>query len=443
MLSPEDNEILCRVGSGTPMGELLRRFWLPAVLASELPGPDSDPLRLRILGEDLVAFRDTEGKIGILDAYCPHKLANMYWGRNEECGLRCAYHGWKFDTAGNCVDVANEPDSENLKRKIKIKSYPVIEQGALVWIYMCPRADPPGLPHLEWAHVPADQIHMTRWLQSSNWAQGFEGEIDSSHISFLHRTMDRRGRLPTVSTSRPSDEYWDATPSLTLKETDYGFVYGARRSAGEAEYYWRTTQWYLPMYSMIANDQYPRSGRAWVPVDDHHVITFSYNYDAEKPLSQEIRDIMEAATSFPPRLTQGSFMLPDDAVIDTFLPDAHKGNDYLIDRGIQRTGNYSGIRGLNEQDRAVQESMISVPGLGPGKIVDRSKEYLASADVPVITARRMLVELAKALRDGTEPAIVDNPAAYAVRTISPISETADFETLLREHEGEDQAIVPM
>ena len=444
MLSYEDNEILCRVGAGTPMGELLRRFWMPALLASELPAPDAPPLRLRILAEDLVAFRDTNGDVGILDAYCPHKAAPLFMGRNEECGLRCIYHGWKFDVKGNCLDVANEPVNTELKNKVKVKSYPVQELGDLIWVYLGPHADPPEAPHMEWAHVPKEHQHISRWLQCTNWAQGLEGELDSSHISFLHRSLKPQKEFrPSTGTSRPPNTVWNGAPHLALKETDYGFVYGARRNTGHDEYYWRTTQWYLPLFTMIANDAYPRSGRAWVPVDDSHVMSFSFNYDPEKPISDAYRDEVEDGATFPPHVKQGAYLLPDGYVIDTFIPDANRGNDYLLDRSIQKTDNYSGIFGANNQDRGVQENMRSVPGMGPGKMADRSREYLVSADMPVITARRRLIKMAKDLRDGIEPEILAHPEAYGVRTISPITGISDFDTLITEFEDEVRAIVSM
>ena len=186
MLSREDNELLTRVSPKTPMGELLRRFWTPALLSEELPRPDCDPINLRLLGEDLVCFRDSNGEIGFLDSFCPHRRANLFFGRNEECGLRCVYHGWKFDVAGNCVDMPSEPDDTNFKNKIKITSYPSVERGGVIYIYMGPSVLKPQPPELEWAYLPKKQRTATKRLQKNNWVQAVEGGIDSSHISFLH-----------------------------------------------------------------------------------------------------------------------------------------------------------------------------------------------------------------------------------------------------------------
>jgi hypothetical protein len=309
---------------------------------------------------------------------------------------------------------------------------------------MGPHTEPPELPHMEWAHVPKEHQHISRWLQCTNWVQGLEGELDASHTSFLHRSLKTQKEfLPSTGSSRPPNYVFNQAPHIELKETDYGFIYGARRSTGCEEYYWRTTQWYLPLFTMIANDEYPRSGRAWVPVDDYHVMSFNYNYDPENPISDEYREECENGATFPPRVKQCAHLLSDGYVIDTFIPDANKGNDYFLDRSIQKTVNYSGIFGINDQDRGVQENMRSVQGMGPGKMVDRSKEYLISADIPVITARRRLIKLAADLQDGIEPESLAHPEAYGVRTISPTTGIADFDTLLIEFEKEGRAIVRM
>jgi phthalate 4,5-dioxygenase len=431
MLSPQENEILCRVGLGTPMGEALRRFWVPACLSEELASPDSGPIRLRILGEDLVAFRDSKGRVGVVEAYCPHKLANLYWGRVENCALSCAYHGWTFDADGNCLATPNEPDHAEMRRKIRLTAYPTREAGGMVWAFMGPRERMPELPGLEWAQVPPDHVHLSRWLQRTNWVQGMEGELDSSHISFLHRSFNPGADGPTIGTSRPPTSVWDQSPTLTLRETPYGFVYGARRRAAESAYYWRTTHYLMPYYSLIANDKFPRSGRAWVPVDDYHCMTFSFNFHGERALTAEERRIIESGRGFPPRMTRGAFELPDGYVIDTFLPQANKGNDYLIDRFQQRSRNFTGIEGINEQDRAIQESMRGVSGVGPGKLVDRSREHLGPADVPVITMRKLLLSMAKALTQGIEPTQPANPEHYRVRGESAVVPCEDFDTFLR------------
>src|ERR687883_619444 len=185
MLSPADNQLLTRVGPGTPMGALLRCFWLPFALASELPVPDSDPIRVRLLGEDLVAFKDTTGQVGLIQNNCPHRGASLFFGRNEECGLRCVYHGWKFDTAGRCVDMPNEPAESNFKDKVRAVAYPCRERGGIIWTYMGPRATPPPLPDLEANLVGQENVVISIIHRPCNWMQGWEGEMDPVHQAFL------------------------------------------------------------------------------------------------------------------------------------------------------------------------------------------------------------------------------------------------------------------
>lgn len=434
MLSHEDNEILCRTTQGTAMGELLRRFWLPALLSSELPDPASGPRRLRLLGEDLIAFRDSRGHVGIVAAYCPHKLAPLYFGRNEEEGLRCVYHGWKFGVDGQCMEIPNLPATFNvdaLRRKAAITSYPVREAGGMVWVYMGPKERQPEIPGFEWTTVPPQRCHVARWLQRTNWAQGMEGEIDSSHVSWLHREFDPDWfdkKVVHVTASIPPGT--DGAPAMTIRETPYGFVYGARRNNVSGNYLWRVTQWFVPMYSQIPNGEYPRSGRAWVPVDDHHVMVFNYTYRMDRDFTDEEMAYLNAGPSFPPPMEAAAFELPDGYVIDTFLPLARRNNDYQLDRDHQKKVNYTGIPVITDQDRALQENMPSAFGLGPGRIVDRSRELLVASDAPVITARRILIKMAKDLQKGVEPTQPDDGSLYTALSMSALAPQAEFDDFL-------------
>jgi phthalate 4,5-dioxygenase len=431
MLSQEENEFLTRVGPGTPMGELLRRFWMPALLSSEVDEPDCPPVRMRLLGEDLIGFRDTTGRVGIIEAFCAHKLANLFWGRNEDCGLRCTYHGWKYDVSGNCVDMPNEPEDSRFKEKIRLKAYPTREQGGVVWVYMGPSdREPSELPQLEWVRAAAGYQHVTKWLQRTNWVQGMEGEIDTSHISFLHRTMQPYNARRSIH--QPLDEARiaarrDGSPRLTLRETPYGFTYGARRSVGDGAYYWRVTRWMYPFYSLIPGDP-GTGGRCWVPIDDEHTWTFAYQCRSETPYSEsEHAQIMEGS-AFPPRITRGTFALRDGYIIDSWLPVANRENDYLIDRAMQRTVNFTGIWGVNDQDRSIQE------GMGP--LVDRSREHLGTADLAAIAARRLLIDMARRLCAGIEPEIAAQPDLYRFRAIDVVSPIDEFDALLARHDSE-------
>jgi phthalate 4,5-dioxygenase len=431
MLSAEENRLLTRVGPGTPMGTLLRRFWMPALVTSEIPERDGPPLRLRLLGEDLVAFRDSDGRVGTLDAYCPHRRAHLFWGRNEECGLRCTYHGWKFDVDGRCVDMPSEPPDSRFKEKITQVSYPTREKGGVVWVYMGPPdKQPASLPHLEWAEAPEGYQHVTKWLQRTNWVQGLEGEIDTAHISFLHSSRSKyTPRLVHTAFTDPkrTEARKDGAPRLSYQETPYGFTYGARRNAVDGEYYWRVTRWLYPFFSLIP--QIPGSalavsGRCWVPIDDEHTWTFSYLARDDRPFGEDDINLILEGAAFPPRLSYGTYELPDGYIIDTPLPVANKDNDYLIDRKMQREVNYTGIFGANEQDRAIQEAM--------GLIVDRSREHLGSSDIAIVAARRLLVKMARALEAGSEPEVVNNPEAYNVRAIDTFSRHDQLSELLAE-----------
>lgn len=423
-----------RVGPGTPMGEVFRRFWLPVAISQEVAERDCAPRRIRILCEDLVLFRDTKGRLGLISAYCPHRRAPLFFGRNEECGLRCVYHGWKFDVDGNCLDIPNviPPDNfEQLKDRARVKSYPVQEAGGMVWTYMGPKEDMPPLPAMEWLDLPQDQIHSSRWLHRSNWLQAMEGEIDSSHISFLHSELEvDEDAVERHSMAR------DGKPEITIRDTDYGFVYGARRNF-EDKYYWRVTHWMLPMWSAIPSQikDFIGNGRGWVPIDDYHTMGFAYRYRPDKALSEEERKVLESGAIFPPRGSWGTFKLPDGYIIDAFIPDAVPENDYFIDRQDQKTRTFSGIWGVNEQDRALQECMPGLPGDVYG-IVDRNQEMLVKADLSIMAARRVLGNLAKKMEQGEPPKAAKSAESYSVRAIVKITDIADFDEFMKAHGDE-------
>jgi nitrite reductase/ring-hydroxylating ferredoxin subunit len=424
----ENGEIITRVGPGTPMGEAMRRFWLPALLSAEVLR-DGPPLRLRILGEDLVAFRDTDGKVGIVDAFCPHKRAPLFFGRNEKCGLRCVYHGWKFDVHGQCLDIPNiiPPDNyDTLVKRMRITAYETAEAGGVVWAYMGPAEKKPALPRMEWMGLPADHVHVSRWLQRSNWLQGMEGELDTAHISFLHVSGSMGDTL-----SRGATLAQDGAPAIFIKDTDYGFFYAARRRF-ENQFYWRISHWLLPMWSAVppTPDFYFGHGRGWSPIDDYMTTTFAYRYRVDGPLDeQDVKEINEGV-SFPPLMNRTAVEMPNGHLIDTYVPIANKANDYMIDRDLQRTSSFTGIFGINAQDRGLQESMPGMPGDRPG-IVDRTGEHLVASDMPVSTARRKLLRMALDLQKGVEPAAARSPDSYQVRALATLSPIADFEEFLQ------------
>ncbi|MFN0070990.1 MAG: Rieske 2Fe-2S domain-containing protein [Chloroflexota bacterium] len=399
MLSPVDNDIMCRVSSGTPMGSLLRTFWMPALLSRELPEPDGAPVKVRLLGENLVAFRDSTGTVGLVAENCPHRGASLFYGRNEDQGLRCVYHGWKFNAAGECLDMPNEPFESNFKHKVHISAYPCRERGGLVWAYMGPAGLGAELPDLEWARVPDSHLFLSKCLQECNWVQALEGGLDSSHISFLHSKLDRT----TIAAPRGSvlaEQFGgqDPHPRFSVRETDYGFVYGARRNATNDQYYWRITQWLLPFYHIIpAEDGAVVTGNAWVPIDDEHCWVYRASWHPDRPLTErEIHDYRYRG------------VMHEEVDPITFRPVANRRNDFLIDRDVQRLESYSGIKGIQAQDMAMIETM--------GPIYDRTREHLGTSDTAIISMRRRLIRLTQALADGDVPHAATHGASYRVRS---------------------------
>jgi phthalate 4,5-dioxygenase len=396
MLSREENELLTRVGPGTPMGALFRRFWLPAMMASELPGPDCPPVRLRLLGEDLVAFRDSSGRVGVLGALCAHRCAPLFFGRNEANGLRCVYHGWKYDVTGQCVDMPNEPPESNFKHKVQQRAYPVREAGQVLWVYMGPPDRVPPLPDLEWLHLPPEHVYVHKRLQECNYLQNLEGELDSSHVSFLHARWD--GYFGPAG----HPLFGDTAPRFQVLETDYGLLIGARRDAEDDSYYWRITQFLLPSYTIIP----PRPGAfldftAAIPVDDENMIGLTIGWRPDRPLDGEDRAKIESWDWVYPEVEPGSFRTV-----------RNQANDYQLDREMQRTVSFTGIKGLRDQDAAVQEGM--------GAICDRTQEHLGSADAGVIQARRLLLRLVRELQQGQEPHAAEHGELYGVRAVQII-----------------------
>jgi phthalate 4,5-dioxygenase len=413
MLKPEDNELLCRVGPGTPMGELFRRFWLPALMPHELAEPDCEPVRIRLLGEDMVAFRDTNGRIGVLDEYCPHRRAPLSFGRNEECGLRCVYHGWKFDVDGNCVDMPNERPETDFKHKVRIKTYAAAEWGGYIWIYMGPPERKPPLPEFEWATLPPEHRWQRKWHYSANYMQGLEGELDTCHTSFLHKVDDAAPLSPGL---KEAVSNWgkDGMPKLDVRDTEYGYYYGSQRDMGDGRYNWRLTQWVLPSNSLIPQPKFPISSRAYIPIDDENTYVFGTSFNPDAPMTQADTDYLETGMGAAPTL-----------IPSTFFPEINRSNDYKRDFAAKRRGHSTGIPGINNQDRALVELM--------GPIADRSKEHLGTSDVAVIAARRRLLQMAKDLAAGKEPDLPQHAAAFGVRPIDVMTADEQLDRVVEEY----------
>jgi phthalate 4,5-dioxygenase len=407
MLSRQENELLTRTNAGTPAGDYFRRYWLPAVPSSSVPVADGPPVRVKLLGEDLVAFRDTHGQVGLLDEFCPHRRASLFWGRNEECGLRCVYHGWKYDRNGVCVDMPNEPPEYAFENKVRIAAYPTREYGGVIWAYMGPPDQVPELPKLEWARVPDAHRHVSLRFQETNYLQAIEGGIDSSHSNFLHTTVDAFRvtdayveKIKNSANLRAKYHLLDKAPRFTVKKTDYGLVIAVRRNAEPDTYYWRMTQFLLPSHTMIPHQQgHSIHGHCWVPRDDNTCWVWTISWNPEQPLSPEDRNSIENETFVHSKV---------DPI--TFRPLRNKDNDYRIDREQQRTTTMTGIHGFAAQDQAVQESM--------GPLVDRTRERLGTSDTAIIAARRLLLQEIRALQQGQTPPAAAHGDAYWVRSCS-------------------------
>ena len=399
MLSVKDNEMLTQIGPGTPMGGLFRRFWLPALLSSELPEPDGEPVRLKLLGEELITYRDTEGRVGCIDAYCPHRGAPMFFGRNEESGLRCIYHGWKFNVNGDCVHMPNCVEGDSYREKIKITAYPAIEGGGLIWIFMGPKEKTPPPPGFDWFSNPSSWTHAAKYIYHSNFMQAIEGDFDPSHGAFLHSTLDGNVSNPankfTGITSRPvgtSPEYVPPEP----EPVEYACGVGTTRRRGS------TTSnggpgvsWLMPCFDPVglaSSGTYPLNIK--VPADDEHTIYFRIRWNPEAPLTeQQIWDLRIGGLINPPQ-EPGTFLYKDNIF-----------NDYNIDRIKQKQFTFSGMSMTAVQDTALQENQW-------GPISNRWKEHLVSTDKIIIRVRQRLLDTARALMEGQEPSEPWKPEGY-------------------------------
>jgi len=411
MLSVKDNERLVRVGPGQPAGELFRRYWQPALLSSELPENDGEQVEVRLLGEDLIAFRDTNGKVGLVDAYCPHRRAPMFYARNEECGLRCVYHGWKFDVDGKCLEVPNEPAGSPMKDKARMKAYPTFEGGGVVWTYMGPPELKPPVPDYEWIRIPATHRHISKTWEHANYLQALEGGLDTSHSSFLHNN-----RMGDNRALRQRDK----SPQIDVYKTEYGYHYVSTRKAGEEGSYVRVYQYLMPaqalrggVYTARERNEPPKvDGHIWVPIDDTHthVYNLMYAYDMSVPIPEEYAQEFE---SFSGRGKE--HLIPG-----TFKLRLNPSNKYMIDRQVQKTRTFTGIKGLNTQDFALQEGMGSANG---EPIVDRSKEYLGTADKAIIEMRKLMLEATYDVEAGKRPRGADTTECRSVRPFDGIVPT--------------------
>ncbi len=395
-----DSEDLTKVGPGTVMGEFMRQYWMPAAMSSEVR-PDGEPVRLMILGEKLIAFRDTNGEVGILDHRCPHRCASLFMGRNEESGIRCVYHGWKFDVRGNCVDMPNVPAHQDFKANVHAKAYRTAERNGLIWVYMGQQQDsPPPLPFVEANLIGNSEIWCLQ--RECNWLQALEGDIDTSHVGFLHVGMLEPDDLPEDHPMRPT--VINRAPEYEVRNTDWGAMYGGYRLNDDGRMSWRVAQFMFPFWTQTPNARFSTRAiaRAWVPMDDEHSMLFdiSGGVDEGNPAYISTRkngEPLYEKFEYEPNTTDwfGRWRCVDRAF-----------NDWGIDRESQRNGTqYTGIGNITIQDQAVTESM--------GPITDHAFEHLAPTDQMIARTRRRLLMAARAWRDkGSLPPGSDDPSLY-------------------------------
>jgi nitrite reductase/ring-hydroxylating ferredoxin subunit len=408
------------------MGSLMRQYWQPVLLSSELPEPDGAPLRVRLLGEDLIAFRDTNGRVGLLGANCAHRGAPLFFGRNEDCGLRCVYHGWKYDVSGQCVDMPNVPPESTYKDKVRQPAYRCEESHGFIWAYMGTLTDPPPPPQFEFLGLPPGHRYISKQYLESNWVQSLEGDFDPTHSSFLHGSVGG-GKREGVQDGTPEHALGDAEREARIRtvemhalvmviETEYGLLIGARRDAGQ-DWYWRLNQFVMPFYaytpSRVAN---PLHCNIWQPMDDHTTMVWRIDYRLDRPLDEQ--EMARLQSGMQSTLGPNDYLPQSTAPGGAWMPKLNKHNEYMVDREQQRTKSYTGVRGIWAQDRSVTE------GMGP--IYDRAKEHLGPSDVGIIQLRRLLIESAQALHEhriaplGTQagPPLIGPPIVFLPKSLS-------------------------
>ena len=413
MPSVEENELLTRVGPGTVMGNLLREYWTPVLLTTELE-PGKRVKRVRLMGEDLVAFRTESGRVGLMGEFCSHRRTSLYFGRIEESCLRCPYHGWAYALDGQCIDQPNQPSGTGFAEKVWHPAYPCEERGGVIWTYMGTSRQPPPLPDLEWTMVPDGQRYVSKFYTECNYLQAMEGGVDPAHIAFLHAPLDT-AESDVMQKLRKAEAGFgfaltlEKAPRVETADTDYGLLIAAGRTAPDDMDYWRITQFHMPLHTMppTENNIDPiYQSHIWVPVDDENMVNWCISWNATRPLAEEEIDSM--------RKGLGIHILDYEPATNEAYGDirlrSNRENDYYMDWEAHRTRMFFGVPGVGAQDRAIQEAQ--------GAIYDLSQETLGTSDIGIVRVRRRLMGAALALReDGTPPPGLDS-ASYFIRPAS-------------------------
>ena len=377
MLTTEENELLCRVVGDAPMGQLMRRHWQPICLIEEVSEPDGTPVKARMFGEDLVVFRDTEGRVGVLDELCPHRRASLVFGRNEDSGLRCLYHGWKMDVLGNVMEMVSEPAQSSMCEKVKHKAYPTKEWGGFVWTYMGPQDAIPEFQPPAWAPTEDARVSIAKVLVPCNWAQVLEGAIDSAHSSSLHSSDMVPAR---VDSAKATESTWlrpstDKAPRMQVQRGDYGFRYAAIRrpitNAATTDYV-RSTVFVAPATALIPPNNMYNVANINVPMDDENTAFYfiAWGHASKTPETASWRKFL--------RQTVGIDLDQD------YRPLRNMHNRFWQDRNAMKAGNFTGITGFPNQDLAMWVSM--------GVIADRTHDRLGASDLAIVEFRKQMLE---------------------------------------------------
>ena len=375
MLSREDNELLTQIEPGTPTGSLFRRYWIPALLSEEIAEPDGAPARVRLLGEDLVAFRATDRRIGLLDEHCAHRGTSLFFGRNEECGLRCIYHGWKYDVDGNVLETPAEPAGSQLKNKVRQTAYPCVEAGGIVFTYMGPKETLPLFPSYPWLGVPPEQIYIAKSFLECNYLQGLEGDCDSAHLNFLHKMFKPDVRREFLN-------LLDQSPDFEFDDLDCGVRAAAIRIMANGATYARISHFIMPCIgavpvgSMVDGTLDGFKAVYQVPADNQNTWRYDFFFKWSRAFTKEDsskRDFVDAG----------------------YKKLRNQRNNYLQDREHQNKASFTGITEFLNQDACATESM--------GPIVNRTVEHLGASDAFIIQVRRCLLRAVKDFQAGKQP----------------------------------------
>ncbi len=405
MTNAKEGIELTRVGAGTPMGDLMRHYWIPAFKSAELVS-DGDPVRVMLLGEKLIGFRDSEGRVGVMDHRCPHRCASLFLGRNEENGIRCVYHGWKFDVEGNCVDMPSAKPHQDFKHKVHAKAYKAAEKAGVVWVYMGKEKEPPTLPGFEILDVPEDEINLAFTMRDCNYLQALEGEIDTSHFGFLHAGHVDPEKVDEAAPLRQTVA--DRAPEYHVSDAPWGTQYAGYRASGSDQTYWRFANFLFPFWTQAPNGEFGNHmhARAWVPLDDTHTMFVFIWWKKAVAANSQPQPVFKDGTPIGGTGRTDSLLPNSTDWLGRFRLVANQGNDWQIDRDAQRDNtNYTGIEGVHLQDQAITESM--------GGIVDHDLEHLAPSDLMITRTRRRMLIATRKLRDtGELPPGADDPSVY-------------------------------